>query len=111
VINNAILLIAQTRAGEADGLDLTRAVEQALNQRLRPILIGALTGVVGALPMAINPGPGAVIYRGIAAVTVGGVGLSLVFTLVLMPALLRLQWRRDALAAAMPAHAALKSVA
>ncbi len=111
VINNAILLIAQTRAGEADGLDLTRAVEQALNQRLRPILIGALTGVVGALPMAINPGPGAVIYRGIAAVTVGGVGLSLVFTLVLMPALLRLQWRRDAVAAAMPAHAALKSVA
>ena len=111
VINNAILLIAQTRAGEAEGLDLTRAVEQALNQRLRPILIGALTGVVGALPMAINPGPGAVIYRGIAAVTVGGVGLSLVFTLVLMPALLRLQWRRDALAAAMPAHAALKSVA
>jgi multidrug efflux pump subunit AcrB len=111
VINNAILLIAQTRAGEAEGLDLTRAVEQALNQRLRPILIGALTGVVGALPMAINPGPGAVIYRGIAAVTVGGVGLSLVFTLVLMPALLRLQWRRDAVAAAMPAHAALKSVA
>ena len=40
--------------------------------------------------MAVNPGPGSVIYRGLAAVTVGGVGLSLVFTLVLMPALLRL---------------------
>ena len=106
VINNAILLIAQARAGEAEGLDLTRAVEQALNQRLRPILIGALTGVVGALPMAINPGPGAVIYRGIAAVTVGGVGLSLIFTLVLMPALLRLQWRREPAAA--PARAAHK---
>ena len=95
VINNAILLIAQTRQAQAEGLDITRAVEQALNQRMRPILIGALTGVVGALPMAISPGPGAVIYRGIAAVTVGGVGLSLVFTLVLMPALLRLQLRRE----------------
>jgi multidrug efflux pump subunit AcrB len=111
VINNAILLIAQTRVGEAEGLDLTRAVEQALNQRLRPILIGALTGVVGALPMAINPGPGAVIYRGIAAVTVGGVGLSLIFTLVLMPALLRLNLGRERKLATQPVRTALKPAA
>jgi multidrug efflux pump subunit AcrB len=97
VINNAILLVAQARVAQGEGLDITGAVEQALKQRMRPILIGALTGVVGALPMAINPGPGAVIYRGLAAVTVGGVGLSLIFTLVLMPALLRFRWRPDAL--------------
>jgi Cu/Ag efflux pump CusA len=52
-----------------------------------------------------------VIYRGIAAVTVGGVGLSLIFTLVLMPALLRLQWRRDFVSVAAPVPAALKSAA
>jgi len=46
--------------------------------------------VLGALPMAINPGPGAVIYRGLAAVSVGGVALSLVFIVVVVPALLRL---------------------
>ena len=91
VINNSILLVAQTREGQAGGLDVDAAVEQALNQRVRPILIAALTGVFGALPMAVNPGPGAVIYRGLAAVTVGGVALSLVFTLVLMPALLRMR--------------------
>ncbi|MBW8312433.1 MAG: efflux RND transporter permease subunit [Rhizobium sp.] len=90
VINNAILLVAQARSGEAEGLALEAALAQALSQRLRPILIATLTGVFGALPMAINPGPGAVIYRGLAAVTVGGVGLSLVFTLVLVPALMRL---------------------
>ncbi|MBD8526473.1 efflux RND transporter permease subunit [Pseudomarimonas arenosa] len=90
VINNAILLVAKTRESEASGLDIHQAVAEALNQRVRPILIAALTGVFGALPMAINPGPGAVIYRGLAAVTVGGVALSLIFTLVLMPALLRL---------------------
>ena len=90
VINNAILLVAQARAGQARGLALDAAIAQSLDQRLRPILIAALTGVVGSLPMAVNPGPGAVIYRGLAAVTVGGVALSLVFTVVLVPALMRL---------------------
>lgn len=90
VINNAILLVAQTREAQGAGATLDDALKQALDQRLRPILIAALTGVLGALPMAINPGPGAVIYRGLAAVSVGGVALSLVFTVVLVPALLRL---------------------
>jgi multidrug efflux pump subunit AcrB len=94
VINNAILLVAQTRAAEREGAGIEAALRQALSQRLRPILIAALTGVFGALPMAVNPGPGAVIYRGLAAVTVGGVGLSLLFTIVLVPALLRLAGAR-----------------
>lgn len=98
VINNAILLIAQTRAAQAEGKALDDALSESLNQRLRPILIGALTGVVGALPMALNPGPGSVIYRGLAAVTVGGVGLSLVFTTVLVPALMRCLERRKSVA-------------
>ncbi|MGJ4731177.1 efflux RND transporter permease subunit, partial [Luteimonas sp. SDU101] len=90
VINNAILLVAQAREAQAGGASLDEALRQALEQRLRPILIAALTGVLGALPMAINPGPGAVIYRGLAAVSVGGVALSLLFTVVLVPALMRL---------------------
>ncbi|MCW5580222.1 MAG: efflux RND transporter permease subunit [Luteimonas sp.] len=96
VINNAILLVAQAREAQAAGAALDDALRQALDQRLRPILIAALAGVLGALPMAINPGPGAVIYRGLAAVSVGGVALSLVFTVVLVPALMRLgdAWSR-----------------
>ena len=90
VVNNGILLVAQARAAIAEGNTMEAALRQALNQRLRPILIGALTGVVGALPMAINPGPGAAIYRGLAAVTVGGVSLSLLFVALLIPALMRL---------------------
>jgi len=38
----------------------------------------------------VNPGPGSVIYRGLAAVNIGGVVLSLAFSLVLIPALMRL---------------------
>ena len=112
VVNNAILLITQTRAAQAEGQGLDRAVEIALEQRLRPIFIAALTGVVGSLPMAINPGPGAVIYRGLAAVTVGGVGLSLVFTAILIPALMRLLGsRKAAVAPAEPEYAPLRNVA
>ena len=108
VINNAILLVAQAREAQAAGASLDDALKQALDQRLRPILIAALTGVLGALPMAINPGPGAVIYRGLAAVSVGGVALSLLFTVVLVPALLRLAGERtarpsdDTIAASLP---------
>jgi Cu/Ag efflux pump CusA len=44
--------------------------------------------------MAVNPGPGSVIYRGLAAVNIGGVIISLAFSLVLIPALMRLAQRR-----------------
>jgi Cu/Ag efflux pump CusA len=54
--------------------------------------------------MAVNPGPGSVIYRGLAAVNIGGVVISLVFSLVLIPALMRLlHLRGRAVAAAEPA--------
>jgi multidrug efflux pump subunit AcrB len=105
VINNAILLVAQTREAEAAGASLEAALRQALEQRLRPILIAATTGVLGALPMAVNPGPGAAIYRGIAALSVGGIALSLVFTVVLVPAVLRLAGSRARRAAVADTHA------
>jgi multidrug efflux pump subunit AcrB len=103
VVNTAILLLAQTRAAQSRGLGVEDALREAMNQRLRPVLIAALTGVFGALPMAVSPGPGAAIYRGLAAVSVGGVALSLVFTFVLVPVLVRLtQARRERAAALQP---------
>jgi multidrug efflux pump subunit AcrB len=100
VVNNGILLLARTRDLQGTGRDLAEAIRGAVEQRLRPIMVGALTGVVSALPMAISPGPGAVIYRGLAAVTVGGVALSLLFTAVLVPALVRLTSKATASAPA-----------
>ncbi len=105
VTNNAILLVAQTRQAQVDGAGIEQALREALIQRTRPILIAALTGALGALPMAINPGPGAVIYRGIAAVSIGGVLLSLLFTVILIPALLRLQAQRHEAATSPPSAA------
>jgi len=95
VVNHSILLVDLTREAQRLGHALDEAIRLSLNQRLRAILASTLTGALGALPMAVNPGPGSVIYRGLAAVTVGGVVVSLVFSLLLLPSLLRLAARRE----------------
>ncbi len=90
VVNNAILLVHQTRLGQQDGLERTQAIEQALTLRLRPIFMSTATSFFGMLPLLLMPGAGSVIYRGLAAVIVGGLAFSTLFTIVLLPCLLRL---------------------
>lgn len=90
VVNNAILLVHQTRSAERDGLDRRSAVEQAIRRRLRPILMTTLTSIFGMLPLLLIPGPGSEVYQGLAAVIVGGMSVSAIFTLILLPSLLRL---------------------
>lgn len=90
VVNNAILLMAQARESEADGLSRAEAARAALRLRLRPILMTTGTSVMGMLPLALVPGPGSAIYRGLAVIIVGGVLVSTIFTLVLLPALIQL---------------------
>jgi multidrug efflux pump subunit AcrB len=99
IINHAILLVAAVRSVESEGATLEEGIRAGLQQRLRAILASTLTGALGALPMAVNPGPGSVIYRGLAAVNIGGVVLSLAFSLVLIPALMRLLAARPEAAA------------
>lgn len=89
VVNNAILLVAQTRSGEAEGLTRDEAVERALALRLRPIFMSTLTSIMGMLPLVMFPGAGSDIYRGMAATIVGGMAVSTLFTLILLPSLLR----------------------
>ena len=90
VVNNAILLVHQTRSAEREGVDRRGAVEQAIRRRLRPILMSTLTSLFGMMPLLLIPGPGSEVYRGLAAVIVGGMSVSAVFTLVYLPSLLRL---------------------
>jgi multidrug efflux pump subunit AcrB len=90
VVNNAILLVAQTRAAEARGLSRPDAVHQALRYRLRPIFMSTLTSLFGMLPLLVVPGAGSEIYRGMAAAIVGGMSVSTLFTLLLLPSLLQL---------------------
>ncbi|MDH3767381.1 MAG: efflux RND transporter permease subunit, partial [Gammaproteobacteria bacterium] len=94
VVNNAILLVSQTRAGEESGMSRRDAVEQAVRVRARPVYMSTLTSVFGMLPLAVIPGVGSDIYRGLATVIVGGMFFSAIFTLILMPSLLRLGEQR-----------------
>jgi multidrug efflux pump subunit AcrB len=113
VVNNAILLVDQTRQAERKGLGRNEAVEKALRVRLRPIFMSTLTSIFGMLPLLLLPGEGSVIYRGLAASIVGGMAFSLVFTLLLLPCMLRLGKAKqiENFAPEMPGDTALESVA
>jgi multidrug efflux pump subunit AcrB len=90
VVNNAILLVDQTNQGELAGLSRCDAVAQAILFRARPVYMSTLTSLFGMLPLMLMPGVGSEIYRGLAAVIVGGMTVSALFTLVLFPSLLRM---------------------
>lgn len=90
VVNNAILLVEQTRQSEAEGSSREDAVREAMRLRTRPIFMTTATTLMGMAPLILAPGEGAQIYRGLATVIFGGMMISTIFTLVLMPALLLL---------------------
>jgi multidrug efflux pump subunit AcrB len=89
VVNNAILLVYRARDGEREGLSRRDAVESAVRLRLRPILMSTMTSIFGMLPLMLIPGSGTELYRGMASVIVGGMLVSALFTLILLPSLLR----------------------
>jgi multidrug efflux pump subunit AcrB len=90
VVNNAILLVMQARKGIRKGLDRSAAVAEAVRVRARPIYLSTLTSIFGMLPLMVIPGVGSQIYRGLATVIIGGMFVSAIFTLILMPSILRL---------------------
>jgi multidrug efflux pump subunit AcrB len=105
VVNNAILLVHQTRVAEREGLARKDAVQQAVRMRLRPILMSTLTSIFGMLPLLLMPGAGTELYRGLAGVIVGGMCVSTVFTLILLPSLLRIgEGRSDSSASPIGSH-------
>ena len=91
VVNNAILLVHQARSAERSGSSRREAVRNAVRTRIRPILMSTSTTVFGMLPLVLFAGAGAELYRGLAAVIIGGMILSTLFTLVLIPSLLQLK--------------------
>lgn len=96
VVNNAILLVYRARDAEREGMSRRDAVENAVRLRLRPILMSTMTSIFGMLPLMLIPGSGTELYRGLATVIVGGMLVSTLFTLLLLPSLLRMNEERAA---------------
>ena len=88
VINNAILLVAQTRLMQQEVEDKTEAFKLAISQRVRAIYMSTITSIVGMLPLMLVPGTGTEIYRGLATVIVGGMTVNLIFVPLLITSLL-----------------------
>ncbi len=91
VVNNAILLVHQTLFHvREEGMAANDAIVEATRNRVRPIFMSTLTSVFGMLPLVMVPGAGSELYRGLGSVVVGGLSLSALLTLVIIPPLLSL---------------------
>ena len=89
VVNNAILLVDQTLHHLRDeAMSVRDAICEATRNRLRPIFMSTLTSVFGMMPLVVIPGAGSELYRGLGSVVVGGLSLSALLTLLIVPPLL-----------------------
>ena len=87
VAKNAILLVDFANEARAEGLPVDEALIQAVKLRTRPILMTALSTIIGMLPVALSHGSGAELRTGMAWVIIGGMALSTLLTLIVVPAL------------------------
>jgi HAE1 family hydrophobic/amphiphilic exporter-1 len=91
VVNNAILIVHQSLNNMRDSNMVSReAIRESVRSRIRPIYMSSVTSVFGMMPLVLTPGPGSEFYRGLGSVVVGGLLVSTVFTIFLVPALLSL---------------------
>ena len=89
VVNNAILIVHQALNNiRLNSMPYREAVLESTRTRLRPIYMSAATSVFGMLPLVLIPGPGSEFYRGLGSVVLGGLAVSTVFTVLVIPSLL-----------------------
>ncbi len=89
VVNNAILIVHQSLNNiRIHGMGHKEGVRESVRTRLRPIFMSAFTSIFGMLPLAVAPGPGSELYRGLGSVVLGGLATSTVFTIFVIPAML-----------------------
>lgn len=85
VVNIAILLVDYVNLVRARGSLMRDALLEAGERRLRPALMTTLTTFFGMLPMAVSRGQGAEMWRPLAVSVMGGMALSMLVTMVLVP--------------------------
>ncbi|MSR48354.1 MAG: efflux RND transporter permease subunit [Planctomycetes bacterium] len=92
VVSNAILVIHQANNYMAGGMERRKALATSSRTRLRPIALTQITTITGLIPLALGQGAGSELYQGLGIVMLGGLIVSTVFTLFLVPALMTLGW-------------------
>ena len=105
VVSNSILIVDFTNRLRAEGRPLRQAVSQACRIRLRPVLMTSLATLFGLLPMAMKLGTGSEAYAPLARAIIGGLAVSVVLTVFIVPAAYYMVYRRREAADAQPAAA------
>ncbi len=91
VVNNPILIVHQSlNHMREDQMPPRQAVLESVRTRIRPIFMTTTTTILGLLPLVLFPGSGSELYKGLGSVVLGGLLVSTVFTLVLVPTLFSL---------------------
>ena len=91
VVNNPILIVDHALQNYRDaGMGAVEAVREAVEARLRPVLMTTITTICGLAPLVFIPGAGTELYRGVGAIVLFGLLFSSVVTLSFLPALLSL---------------------
>lgn len=85
VVNNGIVLVDYTNLLRKRGLDLTSAILESGRSRMRPVLMTSFTTMLGMLPMALSKGMGREMYSPLGVTIIGGLLVSTVITLILVP--------------------------
>ena len=89
VVNNAILIVHQALNNvHYNNMEYREAVLESVRSRLRPIYMSATTSIFGMLPLVVFPGSGSELYRGLGSVIIGGLAVSTVFTVFIIPSIL-----------------------
>ena len=92
---NGLVMISFIRNLREGGATLDQAIFEGALTRLRPVLMTALVASLGFVPMAIATGTGAEVQRPLATVVIGGILSSTALTLLVLPILYRLAYRRE----------------
>jgi len=93
-VSNSILIVEFTKRLTEEGMPVREAVQTAARVRLRPVLMTSLATVIGLLPMALKFGEGSEAYAPLARAICGGVAVSMVLTVFIVPAAYLLAYRR-----------------
>ncbi len=96
--SNSILIVEFTHRLEEQGKSVEEAVITSCRVRLRPILMTSLATIIGMIPMALKLGTGSEQYAPLARTLIGGLTVSVVLTVFIVPAAYLLVYRKDAAA-------------
>jgi HAE1 family hydrophobic/amphiphilic exporter-1 len=89
VVNNAILIVHQSLNNvRYNGLTGVEGISNAVQTRIRPIFMSATTSVLAMSPLVLSTGSGSELYRGLGSILLGGLAVSTLFTLFVIPSML-----------------------